>query len=234
MLHAINLAETQGMSALRSYMVKLNDEYKPSDSKSSRELIGRKEYLDIWYEVRDTKVEHPKISRVMSLVSQIIGAGDGSKVMVFTLYRDTCDMLVEKLSVIPGATVAKLIGQSKGGLTQKAQIGILEEFRNGVFNVIVSTSVGEEGLDITSTNAVIFYEPVPSEIRTIQRRGRTGRKNDGEVFVLIAKDTIDEVFEKSSKNKEDLMRSRLEGLNATLGTRSAGSRAGNQKRIGEF
>lgn len=234
LLHAVNLAETQGMSALRSYMVKLNDEGKPSGSKGGRELISRKEYLEAWAIVRDTKVEHPKISRVMSLVSQIIGAGDGSKVMVFTQYRDTCDMLVEKLSVIPGATVAKLIGQSKGGLTQKAQIGILEEFRNGVFNVIVSTSVGEEGLDITSTNAVIFYEPVPSEIRTIQRRGRTGRKNDGEVFVLIAKDTIDEVFEKSSKNKEDLMRSRLEGLNATLGTRSAGSRAGNQKRIGEF
>ncbi len=234
LLHAINLAETQGMSALRSYMSKLNDEGKPSGSKGGRELVARKEYLESWAIVRETKIEHPKISRVMSLVSQIINSGDGSKVMVFTQYRDTCDMLVEKLSAVPGARVAKLIGQSKGGLTQKAQIGILDEFRSGAFNVIVSTSVGEEGLDITSTNAVIFYEPVPSEIRTIQRRGRTGRKNDGEVFVLIAKDTIDEVFEKSSKTKEDLMRSRLEGLNASLGRKESCSKAGNQKRIGEY
>ncbi|MCL2295482.1 MAG: DEAD/DEAH box helicase family protein [Methanomassiliicoccaceae archaeon] len=216
-LHAINLAETQGMSSLRSYMTKLNeDALAQKGNKGGKELAARKEYLDAWNMVSGSRIEHPKVSKLMSLVSHILNSDPTSKVMVFTQYRDTCDVLVEKLSCIEGASVGKLIGQSNGGLRQKEQIGILEEFRSGVRNIIVATSVGEEGLDIASTNAVIFYEPVPSEIRTIQRRGRTGRKSDGEVFVLIAKGTMDEVFEYSSMKKEDQMRSRLEKLNREL------------------
>ena len=216
-LHAVNLAETQGMSSLRLYMTKLNEEaLVQKGNKGGKELAARPEYLDAWNMVYGSKIEHPKVSKLMSLVSQILNTDSSSKVMVFTQYRDTCDVLVEKLSYIEGANVGKLIGQSNGGLRQKEQIGILEEFRNGTRNVIVATSVGEEGLDVASTNAVVFYEPVPSEIRTIQRRGRTGRKNDGEVFVLIAKGTMDEVFENSSMKKEDQMRSRLEKLNKEL------------------
>ena len=234
LLHALNLAETQGMSALRLYMTKLNDEAGPAGTKGGKEIAGKKEYKEAWTIVNNTKVEHPKVSRVMSLVSQIINSGEGNKVMVFTQYRDTCELLVSKMSAIPGAKVAKLIGQSNGGLKQREQIDVLDDFRSGKYNVIVSTSVGEEGLDITSTNAVIFYEPVPSEIRTIQRRGRTGRKNDGEVFVLIAKGTMDEVFEESSKKKEQLMRSRLENLNETLNKRAGIKISKGQTHIGEY
>ena len=230
-LHAINLAETQGVSSLRLYMLKLTEEAGvQKGNKGGKELVARKEYLDAWDMVSRSRIEHPKISKLMSLVSQILSSDGSSKVMVFTQYRDTCDVLVEKLSSVDGARVGKLIGQSNGGLRQKEQIEILEEFRNGIRNVIVATSVGEEGLDVASTNAVIFYEPVPSEIRTIQRRGRTGRKNDGEVFVLIAKGTMDEVFEYSSKKKEDQMRSRLEKLNKELSFLTEEW----QKKLGDF
>ncbi|MCL2032680.1 MAG: DEAD/DEAH box helicase family protein [Methanomassiliicoccaceae archaeon] len=230
-LHAINLAETQGMSSLRSYMAKLIEEGQAQKgNKGGKELVARKEYLDAWDMVSGSKTEHPKVSKLMSLVSQILSSDPSSKVMVFTQYRDTCDILVEKLSSIGGAKVGKLIGQSNGGLRQKEQMGVLEEFRSGARNVIVATSVGEEGLDVASTNAVIFYEPVPSEIRTIQRRGRTGRKNDGEVFVLVAKGTMDEVFESSSKRKEDQMRSRLEKLNKELSL----SAEEGQMKLGDF
>jgi len=216
-LHAIKLAETQGMSPLRLYLAKLNGEaLAQKGNKSGKELTGRPEYIEAWNMVYSSKIEHPKVSKLMSLVSQILHADSSSKVMVFTQYRDTCDLLVEKLSSIEGVNAGKLIGQSNGGLRQKEQVSILEEFRNGTRNVIVATSVGEEGLDIASTNAVIFYEPIPSEIRTIQRRGRTGRKNDGEVFVLIAKGTMDEVFEYYSMKKEEQMRSKLEKLNGEL------------------
>ncbi|MDR1404942.1 MAG: DEAD/DEAH box helicase family protein [Candidatus Methanoplasma sp.] len=230
-LHAINLAETQGMSSLRSYMTKLNDDsHAQKGNKGGKELVARKEYLDVWNAVITSRTEHPKVSKLMSLVSQILNSDGSAKVMVFTQYRDTCDVLVGKLSSIEGARVGKLIGQSKGGLRQKEQIEILNEFRNGIRNVIVATSVGEEGLDIASTNAVIFYEPVPSEIRTVQRRGRTGRKNDGEVYVLIAKGTMDEVFENSSKKKEDQMHSGLEKLNRELSL----SAEDGQMKLGDF
>jgi Fanconi anemia group M protein len=82
--------------------------------------------------------------------------------------------------------------------------------------VLVATSVAEEGLDIPSTDLVIFYEPVPSEIRTIQRRGRTGRKRAGKVIVLIAKHTRDEGFYWSSINKEKRMRRELHLLRSEL------------------
>jgi Fanconi anemia group M protein len=135
---------------------------------------------------------------------------------------------------VENARVCTLIGQANGGLKQKEQIEILDKFREGEFNIVVSTSVGEEGLDITSTNAVIFYEPVASEIRTIQRRGRTGRKNDGEVYVLIARGTMDEVFDKSSKRKENDMRSRLERLSVELSRSSPRSERRVQSDLGNF
>ncbi|MGC8689805.1 MAG: helicase-related protein, partial [Thermoplasmata archaeon] len=98
------------------------------------------------------------------------------------------------------------------GLTQKEQAEILDKFRSGEFNVLVSTQVGEEGLDIPQTDLVIFNEPIPSEIRSIQRRGRTGRKRAGKVVILIYRDTRDEIYFWSSKNKERKMKTQIEKL----------------------
>ena len=216
-LHAMMLAETQGITPLKLYLSKLEEEAEQEHGgRSAKEMIGRTEYQDMRKIVYSTNVEHPKVSKAMSIVSKTLIDDPGSKVMVFTQYRDTCDMMVSKLSSISGAKVAKLIGQAKDGMTQKEQVKLLDSLRSGEVNVIVATSVGEEGLDISSTNVVIFYEPVPSEIRTIQRRGRTGRKNDGEVYILMAAGTMDEGIEASSKRKEQTMRDNLEKLNTEL------------------
>jgi len=71
--------------------------------------------------------------------------------------------------------------------------------------VLVTTSIGEEGLHVPDVDHVIFYEAVPSEIRTIQRRGRTGRTRIGKVTVLMAEDTVDEAYYWSSVRKEERM-----------------------------
>ncbi len=216
-LHAIQMAETQGISPLKVYLHRLTDEATSKNgSKSTKELVNRLEFLEVISLAENTKTEHPKISKVMNLVSRSLEENHDSKIMVFAQYRDTCDLLVEKLSGIDGIIVDKLIGQAKGGLKQKEQLELLERFKHGECNIIVSTSVGEEGLDISSTDLVIFYEPVPSEIRTIQRRGRTGRKNDGKVIVLMAENTADEAFDKSSMKKEEQMRDKLHKLNYEL------------------
>ena len=234
-LHAVNLAETQSMSALRSYLAKIESEAKAAKGgKGAKEIMNRPEYPGIRAIVDRSNAEHPKIPRVMSIVSRTISEGTGSKVMVFAQYRETCELLASKLENIPGAKVAKLIGQANGGLKQKDQIALLESFRAGEYNVVVSTSVGEEGLDISSTDAVVFYEPVPSEIRTIQRRGRTGRKNDGEVFVLIANGTMDEVSDRSSAQKEQAMRQKLEKLSEDLSRGRSDILRRNQLRLDGF
>lgn len=221
LLRAIDYTETQGRTVLRSFLQKIEADAESGNSKADAELVARREYRMAREMVDEARVEHPKVSRVMSTVNNVISGSEGSKVIVFTQYRETCDVIVEKLSKIEGARVCKLIGQSKGGQKQKEQIGTLTDFREGKYNVIVATSVGEEGLDITSTDAVIFYEPVPSEIRTIQRRGRTGRRNDGEVYVLIAKGTLDEITENASKSKEIKMRNGLETLSDRLRKRGS-------------
>ena len=234
LMHAIGLAETQGMTTLKNYMLKIEkDASTAKGSKASKDIVNQPLYKELWKVLRDTKVEHPKISKLMSLVSQKINSSIDSKVMVFSQYRETCDILVERLSRIPNANVTKLIGQSKGGLKQKEQISLLNDFRDGKYNVVVSTSVGEEGLDIASTDLVIFYEPVPSEIRTIQRRGRTGRKSTGEVIVMMAKGTRDETFERTSEKKEEMMRENLNRLNMDLRiVTHSGQR--RQTRLGEY
>jgi len=71
---------------------------------------------------------------------------------------------------------------------------------------VVATCVGEEGLDVANTDLVIFYEPVPSEIRSIQRRGRTGRSRPGRVVVLVTRGTSDELSLAASTRKEEAMR----------------------------
>ena len=76
----------------------------------------------------------------------------------------------------------------------KKQIEAVEKFREGEYNVLVSTRVGEEGLDISEVNLVVLYDNVPSSIRFVQRRGRTGRKDTGRLVVLIANKTIDEAY----------------------------------------
>ncbi|GAH00496.1 unnamed protein product, partial [marine sediment metagenome] len=69
-----------------------------------------------------------------------------------------------------------------------------DQFKQGVYNVLVSTNVGEEGLDIAECDLVVFYDVVASEIRLIQRKGRTARHRKGRVVILYCKGTHDEVY----------------------------------------
>ncbi|MDH7508351.1 MAG: helicase-related protein [Methanomassiliicoccales archaeon] len=219
--HALELAETQGATALANYLERIRSEaMSENGSRASRSIVQSDDFERIRDMLRRTKMEHPKLSRVMSIVSNQIIARPESRTIVFTHYRDTCELVASKLSKIEGARVAKLVGQAERGeekgLKQKEQVEVLEKFRKGDFNVIVATSVGEEGLDVASTDLVIFYEPVPSEIRSIQRRGRTGRQRPGRVVILKTRGTRDDAYFFTSQRKEKAMRRRLFQINKEL------------------
>jgi Fanconi anemia group M protein len=68
----------------------------------------------------------------------------------------------------------------------------------------------------------------------IQRRGRTGRKNDGEVFVMVALNTMDEAFESSSAKKEERMREMLSSLNYELSRIKRNTVSRGQMTLGDF
>ncbi|HKT22559.1 MAG TPA: helicase-related protein, partial [Nitrososphaerales archaeon] len=90
---------------------------------------------------------------------------------------------------------------------------VLERFSDGEFKVLVSSSIGEEGLHVPDVDLVVFYEAVPSEIRYIQRRGRTGRTTEGRVVILLAEGTVDESYYYSTLMKENRMRELVKQTN---------------------
>jgi len=222
--HAVELAETQGRGALENYFDKLVKEgEEKGGSKASRDLVKDARFQQARTLLYGMKRDHPKLEKLVPIIRQQFLAKPDSRVIVFTHYRDTCDLVTQTLEGAEGFRPVRFVGQaSKGediGLKQREQKEIIDRFQKGDFNILVSTSIAEEGLDIPSTDLVIFYEPVPSEIRTIQRRGRTGRRRAGRVIVLVTRNTKDEAYFWSSRKKELQMRKELEVLRRKLRAR---------------
>ena len=220
--HAVELAETQGPDALARYFQRLEGEaLSRSGSKASRRIMQDPGFLQVVDALHGLEVEHPKPTAVKRILQEQIAAKPESRIMVFTNYRDTATSLLSFLKDEPAIRAVRFVGQSSRdndqGLSQKKQAEILQKFRAGDYNVLIATSVGEEGIDIPATDLVLFYEPVPSEIRSIQRKGRTGRARAGRVVVLMAKGTRDEAYHWISERKEKNMNRQIRDMSSQPG-----------------
>jgi len=236
--HAVDQAETQGVESLKEYLDKLKNEADSrGGTKASKRIMEEQEMKDVQVKLKNIGEEHPKVDKVADVVKEQIEEKKDSRIIVFTNYRNTSAKITKRLARIKDVRPVRFIGQRNKegdkGLKQDEQIETLEHFEDGKFNVLVATSVGEEGLDIPATDMVVFYEPVPSEIRTIQRRGRTARKRKGKVVILITKNTRDEAYYWSSKNKEKKMHRNLMKLREELGSEiSVGDPMDDEKDYG--
>ena len=249
--HAQELVETQGVHPFNKYIARL----RKKKTKASKSLMNDPNFsraVRLAHDAEKHGWEHPKLRTLAEILKKELGTDDGqttlqttrysdkqdeksSKIIVFTQFRDTLEMFHDKLES-EGIKSAKFFGQGtkdgEKGLTQKEQKEIIKAFRMGEYDVLISTSVAEEGIDIPAVDLVILYEPVPSEVRMIQRRGRTGRKRTGRVKVLITNGTRDEGYYWSSVRKEDNMKNQLinpkilEELNE-----SAVARMDNEKKV---
>ncbi|MDP2797460.1 MAG: DEAD/DEAH box helicase [Methanoregula sp.] len=208
--HAVTLAESQGSEVLKGYLAKLVAEGTGSGgSKASQRLVKDPQFQELFDRTLGwTKELHPKPEIALGIVREQLESHPDSRIILFATYRDTVQLLVEYLTK-HGISCERFVGQAtkdaEKGLSQKKQIAALTRFREGEFKVLIATSVGEEGLDVPATDMVIFYEAVPSEIRSIQRRGRTGRSGAGKIMVMVTKGTSDEVFRHVSVAKEKQM-----------------------------
>ena len=219
--YAIELLQTQGVNAFRNYFQRVgNEAVKKKSTKSSRSIMSDSNILEAIAYSKSINEEHPKVNEIEKIVQDQLKFNPESKIIIFTHYRDTSSYISSLLEKINKAKPSRFIGQSSKegdkGLTQKEQAEVIKKFKKGIYNILIATSVAEEGLDIPSTDLVIFYEPIPSEIRFIQRRGRTGRKMPGKVIILITKGTSDEGYYWAAKRKEKRMRSELELLRSKL------------------
>lgn len=248
--HSQELIETQGVVTFNKYVTRL----RKKKTKAAKSLIQDPNFGKAIYLAREAEkhgLEHPKLKKVTDIIKKELGQNGqtklqseryvkdadqkSSKIMVFTQYRDSLEMIHQKLEK-EGIKSAKFFGQAsrdgEKGLTQKEQKEIIKAFKIGEYDVLLSTSVAEEGIDIPAVDLVILYEPVPSEVRMIQRRGRTGRKRSGRVKVLITNGTRDEGYYWASINKERRMKRQLidpevlEELNS-----NAIERMENEKRV---
>jgi ERCC4-related helicase/ERCC4-type nuclease len=215
--HAIEVAETQGPEALAKYFDRLEHEANSkSGSKASRRLVDDVNMRHAMYALKELDTVHPKLEAVQEIVSEQLNKNPDSRVIIFTNYRDMSELVTQSLEEVDGVRPVRFVGQASKykdtGLTQKQQVEILDQFKSGEYNTLVATSVAEEGLDIPATDLVLFYEPVPSEIRSIQRKGRTGRSHAGKVIVLVAKGTKDEAYYWSSRRKEQNMNDKMRQL----------------------
>ena len=206
--HLINHLLCQGIAAAKEFL----DRKKSGDDagkKNTRNLLRDPRIISLRASLSEMSESHSKVSSVRRLVRERLRRDPNSRIIVFATFRDTVTALETAIGDLEGSIPIPFIGQSKrasgSGLTAKQQVERIEKFRSGEGNVLIATSVGEEGLDIPSADLVIFYEPVASEIRTIQRRGRTGRHRDGDVVVLIAEDTRDEGARAAALRREENM-----------------------------
>ena len=212
--HAIEMLETQGVSSLNKYLDSIFKDTKVQ-TKAVKNLIIDLNVKSAYIKAKNSKIQHPKLIKLKEIVNKEISKNKNSKIIIFNQYRDSAQELEKELNKNKDINAKLFVGQAKKngtGLTQKEQIKILKDFESSIYNCIISTSIGEEGLDIPKVDMVIFYEPIPSAIRTIQRRGRTARHKEGKVIVLMTKNTRDEVYHWVSVNKEKRMHRLLKGL----------------------
>ncbi len=221
--HALILLETQSLFSLGNYFDKVLEQKTKAVARLEKDE-NFQNAIRLTRELLKEGHEHPKISRLREIISEELKRNKYANIIVFAQYRNTITRIKQALEEIPNAAPVEFIGQAKKsgkGMSQKEQIEILSEFRMGFYNILVASQIGEEGLDIEETDAVIFYEPIPSAIRKIQRAGRTARTRAGKVIVLMTKDTRDEAYHWSGYHKEKKMTKMLYSMK-------------NQKELSDF
>ncbi|MBE6493489.1 MAG: DEAD/DEAH box helicase [Methanosphaera stadtmanae] len=210
-MHSKELLETQTIETLNNYFNRL-EKKKTKASRSLKNDYKFNKAVMLTRKYLEKEIDHPKIKRLIELIQDLLKEDKNNKLIVFSQFRDTTKSIhnyCEKNNIKSIRFYGQASHENDKGLSQKKQIEVIDKFKNEDINVLISTSVAEEGIDIPSVDYVILYEPVPSEIRMIQRKGRTGRKHQGEMFILMTKGTLDESYYWSSQRKERAMKSNI-------------------------
>ncbi|MBU2104188.1 MAG: DEAD/DEAH box helicase [Nanoarchaeota archaeon] len=220
--HALELLETQTLQSFNTYLKKLLDEAAKKKSRGVIKLVVKSEFNFVFMQSNELLAknqEHPKLGKLTEIVKNEKSKNKNSRIIVFTQFRESATIITKNLNEIEGINAKVFVGQAKKagtGLSQKDQKKIIEEFSEGRINVLVATCIAEEGLDIPEVNSVIFYEPVPSAIRSIQRSGRTARLMKGKLIILITKGTRDETFYYTSRSREKKMHKAIDSIKDDL------------------
>lgn len=235
--HAIELLETQTLESFHKYLRKLYGEADVRKSKGVVKLVSRDDFKlahDKTFSLLEKGGEHPKVQEIIRIVRDEMKNSPDPKIIIFTQFRETANLISKNINKLAKTKSKVFVGQAKkdgGGLNQKEQKEIIDAFSNGKSNVLCATCIAEEGLDIPEVNLVIFYEPVSSAIRSIQRRGRTARLSKGKLIILITKETKDEFAYYASRSKEKKMEKSIKEIKEEMKNKNLKEKKSVQKNL---
>ncbi|KAF1989602.1 P-loop containing nucleoside triphosphate hydrolase protein [Aulographum hederae CBS 113979] len=229
--HSMDLLKYHGIAPFYNGMLSFKKDFDGgSKSKYRKEIIQNENFeklmvrLKGWISNPDF-IGHPKLEYLRSVImNHFLDAGDGkhdqapssTRVMVFTHWRDSAEEIVAILNrdqpmVRPHVFVGQATSKNSEGMDQKRQLDIVQKFKSGIYNVLVATSIGEEGLDIGEIDLIICYDSKASPIRMLQRMGRTGRKRAGNIVLLQMRGKEENDAEKAKDNYEKMQEKIAEG-----------------------
>ncbi|OXU26113.1 hypothetical protein TSAR_016787 [Trichomalopsis sarcophagae] len=202
MYHAYELLVKHGLRAFYNFYITHSDKFW-LDSELDLQLLLEdiKRYIGEFPVIRplpdgtipdipsDLKFGHNKFDKLRELLTDhfrsFAAQNKSTRAIVFVEYRDIVnEVYVLLLQTRPLIRPQMFVGQA--GQKQKEQLAALEDFRNDKVNVLISTSVGEEGLDVGEVDLIICFDISSSTpTRLVQRMGRTGRKRSGRVVILL-------------------------------------------------
>jgi Fanconi anemia group M protein len=233
--HALELLETQTLQSFNAYLKNLLEQAAKKQSKGVIKLVSRPEFTFAFLRsnlLLENGIEHPKMKELTEILKKELKNNAVAKIIIFTQFRDTASIISKKLNEMENIKSKIFVGQAKRtnagqvtGLNQKEQREIITQFSSGELNVLCATSIGEEGLDIPEVNVVVFYEPIPSAIRAIQRTGRTARLIKGKLIILVTKKTRDESYFYVARAREKKMQESIGSIKEDMQNKLRGRQA---------
>ncbi|XP_055880502.1 Fanconi anemia group M protein homolog isoform X3 [Biomphalaria glabrata] len=225
--HGFELLQIHGLKSLYNYLMGIISGDK-GIGRTRSELLRNPDFNSIMEKLRqkfsdninacnlpsDVKcqVGHPKMQCLEEIVLEHFNnfkkKSLQTRVMIFSQYRDSVQEITSILQQHhPLIRVMPFIGQasfgkSGKGYSQKEQLLVMKKFREGGYNTLVSTCVGEEGLDIGDVDLIVCFDAHKSPIRLVQRMGRTGRKREGRIVMLVTEGKEEMIYNQSVLSKK--------------------------------
>lgn len=199
--HGMDLLKYHGIGPFYDKMKAFKDESEKTKSKYKKQILDSEAFKKLMVRLQawvndDNFVGHPKLEFLQEIIlTHFANADDGEKpntqtrIMVFAHFRDSAEEIVRVLKrhqpmIRPRVFVGQSTAKNSEGMNQKEQLEVIEKFKEGTYNTLIATSIGEEGLDIGEVDLIICYDSKASPIRMLQRMGRTGRKREGRIVML--------------------------------------------------
>ncbi|XP_071490494.1 ATP-dependent RNA helicase DHX58-like [Diadema antillarum] len=194
---------------VKGYISELKERSKHAENSSTQQkLIALFEAKqgDMQEICDDPQNQNPVLRKLEEILeTEYQGENNSTQAILFTNTRASTWALkswieetdsLQRCNIRPGV----LIGAGReGGMTQSEQDELLKMFRDERHNLVIATSVAEEGLDIQMCNLVIRYNYVRDDIGRVQARGRSRAK--GGKFLLIFNNLLPNLEERERMNK---------------------------------